>query len=207
VQYNPNITSKSASEIQTIVASAINNYSKTNLELFQNDLRYSKLVTDIDNSDSSITSNNTDLRIMKKWNPQLNVVNDFSFSFGNAIRFIVPPTNQQQPLKHPPIFQSSPFVYTAIDGTDYTVQMQDNGRGTIYLFSTSLNEIFTVESNVGTIDYATGDVNVKIKIKDYEGETINFYGRTVRRDLFATKNKLLIIDPADVTINIIETIQ
>ena len=207
VQYNPNITVKSPSEIETLVAATISNYSKNNLELFQNDLRYSKLVTDIDNTDTSIVSNNTELRVIKRWSPELNTLIDFSFSFGNAIRFIVPPTNQQQPLKHPPMFTSSPFVYTASDGNDYTVQMQDNGRGIIYLYSTTADDIFVVENNIGTIDYSTGNVDIKLSIKSYNGQYIIFYGRTVRRDIFASKNNLIIIDPSDVTINVIENIQ
>lgn len=209
VQYNPNITTKTTSELQTIISSTISNYSSNNLELFGNDLRYSRLTYQIDNSDTSIISNDTDIRVMKKVSPVIGQTTNIDFSFGNRIRYIVPPTNQQQPLNHPPMFISSSFVYTGTDGVDYNVQMQDNGRGIVYLFTTNslTGDVYKIDENIGEIDYTSGTVNVNLNIKSYEGQYINFYARTYERDIFANNNRILMIDPADVSVSVIEIIE
>ena len=65
-RYNALATTKTASDLQTEVNTTITNYSENNLEKFDNMFRYSELSRLIDNTDTSILSNITTVRMYKE---------------------------------------------------------------------------------------------------------------------------------------------
>jgi hypothetical protein len=104
------------------------------------------------------------------------------------------------------MLDSSPFVFRDEQGVLRTVRLQDNGRGVIFLYyRTSNNEVVVALRNAGTIDYKTGAVRLKFRIEDFSGRYISIYGRTRRNDILVSQNRFLIIDPADIEINMIES--
>jgi hypothetical protein len=218
VQYDKNITNKTPSEIQTIVLNSIINYSKNNLEKFGNDLRYSRLVTDIDNGDSSITSNDTELRIIKRISPILNQNTSFDFTIGNVLYY--DSTNYNTSIDHTLLHESetdvhydhataisSQFTYNAKDGRVYPLSfIEDDAEGNLKVFSTIGSEILPIDT-VGTIDYFTGRVTINdLNVQNYNNY-ISIYFRSRNKDIFAAQNKIIIIDPTDVNISVLETIR
>jgi len=85
VEYNIFSTDKTTTEIKSAVLSSILQFSKDNLENFNSDLRYSRLVAAIDNADASITSNETDLRMIKRIAPKFNYLVKETYTLNNAI--------------------------------------------------------------------------------------------------------------------------
>ena len=85
VEYDIFATNKTTTEINSAVLSSIVNYSKNNLEKFNSDLRYSRLVSTIDNADDSITSNETELRMIKRIAPKFNYLVKETYKLNNAI--------------------------------------------------------------------------------------------------------------------------
>jgi hypothetical protein len=160
----------------------------------------------IDDTDPAIVSNDTLLRISKRWFPLRNRENELTFTYGNTIRSLAIPTTQVQPLGHPPMLDSSPFVFRDEQGVLRTVRLQDNGRGVIFLYYRTIdNQVVVALRNAGTIDYTTGAVRLKFRIEDFRGRYISIYGRTRRNDILVSQNRFLIIDPADIEINMIES--
>lgn len=218
VQYNKNITTKTIEEIKLAALTAITNYSINNLEKFGRDLRYSRLVSDIDNADTSIVSNDTELRIIKRINPNFNQKTTYKIIVGNVLYYDA--TNYSDNEQHKQLHDSeidartthatlisSSFTYNATDGKVYELAFfEDDSQGNVLLFAPIENEILPIES-VGTINYVTGEITLNnINVADYNSH-ISLYIRSRYKDIFASQNKIIVIDPSDVVVNVIETIQ
>lgn len=218
VQYNKNITTKTIEEIKLAALTAITNYSINNLEKFGRDLRYSRLVSDIDNADTSIVSNDTELRIIKRINPNFNQKTTYKIIVGNVLYYDA--TNYSDNEQHKQLHDSeidsrtthatlisSRFTYNATDGKVYELAFfEDDSQGNVVLFAPIEDEILPIE-NVGTINYVTGEITLNnINVADYNSH-ISLYIRSRYKDIFASQNKIIVIDPSDVVVNVIETIQ
>jgi hypothetical protein len=216
VQYNKNSTTKTAEEIKTDVLGVITNYSSNNLEKFGNDLRYSRLVADIDNADLSITSNDTELRIIKRIAPNFNQKTTYNIVLGNVLYYDA--TNYADNEQHKALHDSeidsrtthatlisSRFTYNATDGKVYNLAFfEDDANGNVKLFAPIGEEILPIET-VGTINYVTGEINLNnINVASYFNY-ISLYARSRFKDISATQNKIIIIDPSDVSISVVET--
>lgn len=215
IQYDPYVTNKTVSEINTIALNAITGFSQNNVERFNNDLRYSKLVNAIDDSDTSITSNQTELRIVKRISPKLNFATDYSFDIGNVIYYEgmtvdagIPhtelyTTSFDTHVEHASLISSR---FTAVyNSTEYPLAyIADDGAGNIKLYATIKSSIYPLTS-IGTIDYATGQIIIqKLEASSYINH-ISIYIRSRDLDIFASQNKIIIIDPSDVDITVTET--
>ena len=206
VFYSSQLLTSSPRQIATEITNNLVALNNEALNDFGNSLRYSKLTTVIDDTDPAIVSNDTLLRISKRWFPLRNRENELTFTYGNTIRSLAIPTTQVQPLGHPPMLDSSPFVFRDEQGVLRTVRLQDNGRGVIFLYYRTIdNQVVVALRNAGTIDYTTGAVRLKFRIEDFRGRYISIYGRTRRNDILVSQNRFLIIDPADIEINMIES--
>lgn len=66
VTYNPNMTTKTASELGEIVRAAISQYAEDELNTFKSTFRKSKLQTYIENADPSLTGSDIDIVVQKR---------------------------------------------------------------------------------------------------------------------------------------------
>lgn len=206
VQYNKNITTKQPNEIRSVVLNAIRSFSSSNLEKFENDLRYSKFVKSIDDSDISITSNDTDIFMIKRLTPKINFATTYVIQFDNTANYEgVTTTSTNLLYRH--IITSSSFTYQDEDGNNYpNSYIEDNSAGTLLVYSIINNTYTIINSNIGTIDYNTGLVKINnLRVADYNNY-ISIYMRTLNKDIIINKSKVLLIDLNDVTVNVIETV-
>lgn len=196
VQYNKNITTKTTSEIQSTVSSAILQFSKDHIETFESDLRYSKIVAHIDESDTSITSNDTEIYIAKRISPKIGYSTTYTIDFNN----------QSQSLY--PVITSSAFTYVGSDGTGYEAsRIEDDGNGIIRVYN-YINGIKAIlNSSFGTVDYTSGRVVLNNLLTTEYGNYISIYFKPLNKDILASRNMILLVESSDVTINIIETLK
>lgn len=215
VQYDKTKTTKTLTEISSIVLDSIVNYSSNNLELFGNDLRYSRLISDIDNSDTSITSNQTELRLVKRIAPLLNYSYSETFDINNVIYYEggtidtgIPHTELylstfDTHVEHASLI-SSRFTAT-LDGTNYELSyIAEDGAGSIKLY-TPINGTIAPIATVGSIDYTAGTFSISNLLINAYTNYISIYIRTRDSDIYANKNKIILIEPSDVTLSITET--
>jgi hypothetical protein len=183
VRYNINVTSKNESDIETLVLSSILDYNNTNLDGFRKTLRESKLTTQIDNADSSIISNSTDIRLIKRLTPVLSKPTNYTIDFGTAL----------QTQSNDTIVNSGLFKYSGLD-----VRLEDNA-GVMQIVSSTDG---TLISDVGTVDYDTGLVNlVSFGPESYLGSYINLYAIPKDKDVASSRNVVLSIDERDISVN------
>jgi hypothetical protein len=152
VYYDTNFTSK-PNDVLTKILRNIENYSKSSdLNKYGSRFRYSNITRLIDNSDRSITSNITSVRIRRDLRASLNTLAEYEICFGNS--FHVRNQNGYN-------IRSSGFN---IDGTAETVYLADAPnddleKGSIFVFRLESNGIpVIVKPSAGTIDYVKGEI-------------------------------------------------
>lgn len=213
VEYNIYKTDKTPKDIESLAINAIVNYSTNNLEKFNRDLRYSRLVTDIDNCDRSISSNQSDIRVIKRIYPELRYPTDFFLDINNSIDVTNDAVEEADLIKNPTFdgrFKvasviSSRFDYISKDKTFYpSCYIQDDNLGTLSIYSI-VNSILAKIEDIGKVDYKKGLIYInKLTVSNYE-RYISIYCRTISKDILASKTKIIIIEPSDLNIVVRET--
>lgn len=202
VQYDQTLTNKFHNDIKNLVLSTISNYSKNNLEVFKKDFRYSRFVNQIDTTDVSIISNDTKVLLLKRISPTPNIAVTVNIDYNNSGELEGVYGGQQYPDE--PTLYSSVFSFVNTDGTQYkNCYLRDDGLGNIFVYTIINNQKSTINPNIGSVDYITGKIVLnKFNASNY-GEYISMFFVPSTKDLYASKNKILIIDPNDVSVNVI----
>lgn len=186
VNYNFNATSVDPSYIETVVYNQLSSYNTAAINGFKKTLRYSQLVRVIDLADASIVSNSTDLKMIKRITPTLNLGKNYSFSF-----------NQELAKNIDNIITSDVFVYQ-----NQSVKLMDDGSGVINLVSTAGAILFPL----GTVNYTTGQVsltNLTVDLLPSGYEYLQVFAVSKSKDISSIQNVILRIDlnNANITVN------
>lgn len=198
IVFDPNITTKSASQIRSEVTSAITAYSTASLADFNKTLRQSRLAATLDAVDNSIISSSIFASPIIQYVPVLNTVSNPAFSYETA-------------LVQPYAFDATtglsgftPAVRTTkltIEGT--LVTLQDDGAGKMMAVTASTSSVSVFKRSIGTIDYTTGAIKLSNLIVDsYEGGAIKFIANSVAKDIKAPKDRIITIRGEDITVNV-----
>ena len=210
VQYEPTSTTKSVSLLHSLLTDTIYNFSENNLQLFNKDFRYSKFTAAIDNTDSSITSNDTKIKMIKRISPLLNYASTFVIEFNN-------PTEQEyrnasigysggDPFYDEPVVTSSSFTYVDSSGVAWNNSfIRDDNYGKLVVYTNIQNAFTVINPSIGSVDYATGLVNITNLTTSSYGNYISIYMAPYNKDILVSRDKILVIDLTDVSINIIPT--
>lgn len=197
VKYNINLTTLNPEDIKTAVISSILDFKDTYLDDFKTTLRYSQLLRAIDDSHSSIVSNDTEVFGMKIIIPPIgqetNVDVDFKIPLIDT--FNAAALSHTKNKIH--TITSSQFIYR-----DQYVNIEDDGAGILRLMAPQ-GSTTSIVKNVGTVNYDTGLVQISgLKVDKYFGSGIKIYARPRSRDISSTKNTILTINQTDVDITI-----
>ena len=197
VLYNVNNTSKSTSDISTLVQGAISTHSVNQLEDFKKTLYYSALTKDIDAADSSIIGNDTATYAVMRIIPQTNVDYNFVVETHNELASEIGPRISDTEVHYGHTLTSSLFTY---QGTQYT--LVDDTLGSVYIASYQGNFIVPT-LKVGTINYTTGKLQVQnFNISSFVGNYLELIFTTKSKNIQGPKNVILAIDPIDVTVTV-----
>lgn len=208
VQYDTTKTSLYSNDIKNVVANTITSFSKTYLERFNQNFRYSKFVTSIDNSDISVISNQTDINVIKRLFPVYNVKTSFDFSFDNSANIeAVDPSKGYNPytaFSDEPVITSSAFTYVDSDnGIEYPLSyIRDDNVGNLVVYSYINNKFIILNNAIGTVNYSTGHIKINKLLTSYYENYISIYMVPMHKDVIISKDKILLIDSTDVTINV-----
>lgn len=195
VRYNLNSTLLSKERIKTLVTNTIIDYNNINLDDFNVTLRYSKLISSIDNSDPSIVSNVTDIQIYKKVPVLLGTPQNIVINFNLPLRNDVPELASKHPASDVHTIKSSVFTYNG-----EKVILEDNGEGIVVV--SKFDNLFNIRLfNIGTIDYNKGIIRLNnFTIDNYEGLDFKIYAYTADKDISSTTNTVLTLEPSELNI-------
>lgn len=86
VLYDPKKTTYTSSEIQSLVRASIVNFSRNTLNTFNSTFKLPELITTVQNSDLSIITSESSLRLQKKIYPNLVSKNTYLLNFGVTLK-------------------------------------------------------------------------------------------------------------------------
>ena len=202
VSYNPSLTAKSIQQLKSDVLSKVQSYETTYLNDFGNDLRKSRLSSLIDSADTSIVSNQTTLRTIYAIVPTKGIKQRIAFSFSNPLA---------RPLRAPYIVNETECIRSSLfdyfkDGVYYNsttpqgqVTLSDDGNGFLRLYYIMYDKITDtivqqiLESNIGTVNYDTGELAFDLNPYDYD-TNIKIFAKVINDDIVVQENKYLKID-------------
>ncbi len=192
VKYDADSTTQTADDIKTLIINKIQTFANTEIGKFDRVFRYSKLSRFIDDADPAITNNLTTIQMQKRFEPRLNVTDQYTLQFANAI---IPGT-----------LISNAFVDTLdpsfVSGDRYFLD-DDLTTGIIrtYKFIGTVKKY--TKTNAGTIDYSTGIVTLTSfrpqDVIDSEKE-MRITVKPQVNDVVPVRNNIIIVEDADITV-------
>tara|TARA_Y100001963_G_C6784835_1_gene452070 strand:- start:1382 stop:3310 length:1929 start_codon:yes stop_codon:yes gene_type:complete len=200
-KYDSSATTKSASDIATLITSALTSYNTNNLQTFNSQYRASAVGRTIDEAHTSILNNTTTLKLSKFFTPTTGTTTSYNLSFNNA-------------LYHPEdgylastggILTSSGFKV----GTDTTSEFffDEDGAGNIRRYSLVGTTRSYADSQAGTIDYTSGVIkinNINItaisNVDDATSTQIRIIVTPNTNDIVPVRNQILEIDFTNTTV-------
>jgi hypothetical protein len=148
--YNEQETTKTASEIATLVRQTVLSYNDSDLQKFDGVFRFSKLSKMIDETDPSIVSNISTILLRRKLNPRYNVSAQYLLNLINPIYYSGVAEGA---------FSSTGFYIAGSPDIHY---LDDDGLQFVRLFKYGQNasKVY-VDQQIGTIDYQKGIVDIR----------------------------------------------
>ena len=194
VLINNRYTQLSSLAVKSLVRQSIQEYTDNNLEDFGENFRGSTVIKNIINVNPSIVSVNLKINMEKRIDPTeyFGISKDYTTSFPSGI---LQKSGESS-------ISSNAFVIGGIN-----TYVQDDTKGTLqfYTLDVSGNRVIS-NTNVGTVNYATGKVNIKqIIVQSIPNDSyIRIYASSKNTDVEVNRNQILIVDENDntsVTIN------
>lgn len=198
VKYNLNLTSATIENIRTSVINSIIDFNEVNLDDFNSTLYFSKLIANIDDSDTSIISNSTKIEIYKKVDLVLNELQNLVVEFNVPLMDNIPEQGNTHPTNDIKIIRSTLF-----NQHGETYFLEDNGQGIIRVMKNSGSNSVRVY-DIGTVDYSTGIVRINnFEISGFEGVSFKIYAIPADSDITSSKNTIFTIEPDEISINVV----
>ena len=190
--YNPNETTKDADTLRSLVRQTIVNYNDTELSKFDGILRYSKLQAAIDNTDPSILSNITTIKLRKKQTPVFNTSAQYIVRVNNPIYTEDVPEDSVLSTGFT-IYGSTRTYYLVDEGLRDEVTKLGNLR--MFYFETSSNQRTYLTDSFGTVDYETGTLYIDaLNITSAPNNEIEFVIKPRSYDVASIRDNLVTID-------------
>jgi hypothetical protein len=195
VKYDSRLTTKSAATLKSDVLSTITDYNTNTLQKFDGIFRYSKLLGLIDNTDTSIISNITTVKIRKTFTPTLSSSTKYNIYFRNALYNPVSGYNTSQGG----ILESSGFKISGDTTNIYF--LDDDGAGNVRRYRSSGGVRTYANNTQGTINYATGQITLNslniTTVENIRGEASTTIELTVKpnsNDIVPVRDQIIEID-------------
>lgn len=190
-------------QLKNRVLDTISSYANSSdLNVFSGRFRYSKLVSLIDNTNNSITSNITKVKIRRNLFPILNRNVSYEICFGNE--FHVQKNNLNDGRGY------------NIKSTGFQIQQDSNllylsdtpiseTEGIIFFFKLVNSVPYVVANNVGTVNYKKGEIMLNSVIfTSYQGTEIQIEATPESNDVIGLRELYLQLDTKNSSVNLIE---
>ena len=193
-KYNPNLTDRSSSDLQSVVRDTISDYNFNNLNKFDGVFRHSQLLKSIDNADPSIQNSTVRPRMFQNIAATTNqATNNFNLTFTS------PFYQSGSSTKH--ILTSTAFKVSGDTDDHYfgDVPITDSTKRTIIVYKIVSGSNVTVVPNAGEIDVEKGTITLN-SFAPSTNTTIRISVVPNSLDLAPKRDQLLSIDQQRVTI-------
>jgi len=204
VKFKSGNTTLSAADIEAKVKNTINSYSINQLTNFNTEFKTSRFESAVDSSDSSISSNDTQLILRKLFRSPIFTRTFPTITYQNSI---IPGTVTSSDF----ISGGRKYQYTDYNPNNNTFTVQQIGNKAVITNSSQIVYLKDITSPAtvtytpaGTVDYENGSLSLNaIIISSFEGkEGIDFFARPTFEDVSSKNNDVIIIDPGNIVITV-----
>ena len=203
VKYDEKLTTKTATTLKSDITSVLSNFNDNTLQKFDGVFRYSKVTSLIDDTDTSIISNITTIKIRKEFTPTLNSSTRYNIYFRNSLYNPVSGYNSV----NGGILESTGFKISG--DTTNVFFLDDDGAGNIRRFRLVGSVRTYVNNTQGTINYTTGQITITSlsvsSIENIRGSASTVIELTVTpksNDIVPVRDQILEIDTANSIITV-----
>ena len=203
VKYDEKLTTKTATTLKSDITSVLSNFNDNTLQKFDGVFRYSKVTSLIDDTDTSIISNITTIKIRKEFTPTLNSSTRYNIYFRNSLYNPVSGYNSV----NGGILESTGFKISG--DTTNVFFLDDDGAGNIRRFRLVGSVRTYVNNTQGTINYTTGQITLTSlsvsTIQNIRGSASTVIELTVTpksNDIVPVRDQILEIDTANSIITV-----
>ena len=192
-KYDTNITTKTQGNLETLVRASIVKYSSTQLTKFEGIFRFSKFAAVVDETDKSIMSNISTIKMSRGLTPTLGSSVKYDIKFQNALY-------NPGPAHVVPVVVSTGFV---MNGNTNTLYFDDDGSGNLRTYYLTGTLKTYVSDTAGTVDYTTGAIAITaltINSVVNSDDTITFTIIPSSNDLVPVRNQILEIDSSNMVV-------
>jgi hypothetical protein len=203
VKYDERATTKTAETLRSEIINAIITYNTNTLQQFDSMFRYSKIVQLIDDTDTSILSNITTLKIRKTFTPTISVSTRYDIYFRNAV--YNPHTGHKSASGG--VLESSGFK---VPNDNNIYFLDDDGSGNVRRYYLVSGVRTYVNNTQGTINYTTGQITINsltvASVENIRGASSTVIELTVQpnsNDIIPVRDQILSIDTANSSITVV----
>lgn len=186
--YTPRLTTKSEGDLRAIISSSVQTYSNQ-MNTFESSFRFSKFQKAIDESERSIVSNITKIKVQKKIQSYYGQSYQYFVDFGN------------------PIFNSANQIYSSrFYVPDQTrpcmISLDDNSVLCLYVINTDSQK--TKIKTIGSVDFSKGSIKIdELIITALYDESLKFTMTPSSNDVVPVRNHIIRLPLNKLKINMI----
>ena len=200
-KYNKKSTTKASETLVSNVTKTLQDYDTNSLQKFDGLFRHSVVTGLIDDTDESILSNITTVKLSQFVTPTLNVNTKYTLEFNNAIYN----PHSGHAKAEGGVLSSTGFK---ISGSANEMFLNDDGNGIVRMYYFSDGTTLTYQDETaGTINYATGKIELTAlnitSISNVDGAAstkIRLVVTPSSTDVVAVRNQILQIDFVNSTV-------
>lgn len=199
IRYNQNKTDLTTSDISARVLDTVVNYSARKFNDFNVTVRFSKLMSAVDDTHKSILSSEAVFKPYKLFKPALGVTANYTIDFSFPVK------NDLAPL--PAVY--APDDIKSLTSSNFTYQgrsckIEDDNDGNVRIVTTYGQKTHSLVTNLGKINYNTGTITLSGFSPDaYVGDGIKLYVLPRSNDVDFTRSDYFEIKEEDVNIDVI----
>ena len=199
VYYNPNLTTRSLSDIKALIIAEINDYNDDHLESYDGIFKHSNLSRLIDTAEDSILSNITTIKLHREVEVNYNTNVTYEINLGNPIYHSGVPEQS---------ISSHGFYIAGNSNIMYLEDLPDSDANTGVLRMYYIdNDVKTYVRTFGTINYDTGSITMnELQISGLDLTDSPVFELIVKpqsNDVVSIRNQLVQIPPENVIVNVI----
>ena len=204
IYFNSETTTKSASEIKTLVERSIDLYEEsTALSRFGGKLKYSKLIAVIDDADPSISRNSTTISMRRDIQAILNTKASYELCYVNSFA-----VDTDAPVLTSSGFKLEGYTQTFYLEDDYNGTYLDTARTTKNVKAYYLNNSIKtyLGDPIGSINYSKGEIllgmstSIIITETVETGSLIKVTVRPAQNDIFAKREVFLALTKGNIQV-------
>jgi hypothetical protein len=196
-KYDPTKTSQTKSALETLVRASIISYDNNQLSGFDTLFRHSQLTGQIDNTETSILSNITNIKLRKNYTATVDgTKSSIKLDFGNAIYN----PHSGHNADSGGVLTSTGFF---ISGDTNNYFFDDDGKGNVRRYYLDGSTRVYADNTAGTITYSTGVISINSLTYSSTSNTDTSIDFTIipdSNDIISSRNQLLDITADQITV-------